>query len=160
MGKIKNKKGFMMGEAVIAIFIVGTTLITFLSILSSMLKMEFQKRDYIIAANLAQEGIEIVRNIRDNNLKATCGSGSNTRPCNAFEPGMFPANTGPSGSCSTCNGNGIINSKFNREIRILQGPDLENSKTIISRVTWTSTSSSGSESIEISDDLYSWGDNE
>lgn len=58
-----------MMEAVLAVFIVGTTFTVFMTVLSKTYSSEFRNRDYVIASGLAQEGIEIVRNIRDNNWK-------------------------------------------------------------------------------------------
>ncbi len=66
-----RKKGFMMIEAVFSIFITGIALVAFLNVLGIMYKAEFNKRDYVIATNLAQEEIELVRNIRDNNWKTS-----------------------------------------------------------------------------------------
>jgi type II secretory pathway pseudopilin PulG len=64
-----NKPGFLMIEAAFSIFIVGAILVTFLTVMGSVYRTEFAKRDHVVAANLAQEGIEIIRNIRDNNWK-------------------------------------------------------------------------------------------
>lgn len=65
-----NKRGFSLIEVVVSatIFIVamfGVTALISLNIANAALL-----RNRLIAANLAQEGIEIVRNIRDNNFLA------------------------------------------------------------------------------------------
>lgn len=56
-------------EAILAVFIVGTTFTVFMTVLSKTYGSESRNRDYVIASGLAQEGIEIARNIRDNNWK-------------------------------------------------------------------------------------------
>lgn len=89
--KIKNKilyltigicksqeRGFSIGEVMLSVFILGVTMVAILGLYSSGLR-EFQdERDSVIASMLAQEGVELVRNIRDNNwAKRTCAVESN-----------------------------------------------------------------------------------
>lgn len=64
--KNKNKKGFSVGEVVLSVFIVGTTLTVIAAVMAKTMTTFFEDRDSVIASGLAQEGIEIVRNIRDN----------------------------------------------------------------------------------------------
>lgn len=66
--KTKNKKGFSIGEVLLAVFIVGTVLVIVVAVMSRSLKTFFFDRDAVIATNLSQEGIELVRNIRDNDF--------------------------------------------------------------------------------------------
>ncbi len=63
----KKKRGFSMLEAVISVFVVAIGLTATMSLVSNGLKHSLDSRDQVIAAQLAQEGIELVRNIRDNN---------------------------------------------------------------------------------------------
>lgn len=154
----------MMIEATFSIFIVGTILITFMAVMGSVFRTEFAKRDLIIATNLAQEGIEIVRNIRDNNWKAT-------PPKTAFEL-PFPANT-PLGNDyrvrydnNTIDGGsknlylsggfyghvaGGTATKFSRTVRISGSGE---SRTVASTVNWDG------KDVTITDILYAWGDPE
>ncbi len=176
----KNRSGYMLIEAVIATFIVGIVLVTFLTVMAASYRTEFSKREIIIASNLAQEGIEIVRNIRDNNWK-TCRAGD--PPCNdGFKSPPFPANN--SGFCIFYNSDFSINApvlgcggailcrnnttgfysnacgvgttatKFKRNITISNGPSipLTDSRTITSIVTWGS-----SNTLTMTDTIYSWG---
>ncbi len=160
-----NNRGFMMIEAVFSIFIVGTILITFMAVMASVYRTEFAKRDLIVASNLAQEGIEIVRNIRDNNWKATPAKA-------AFASPPFPGDA--NGYCVVYNGDYHVNSpttvcsgnllnnngfyehgsgtatKFSRKVNIGSNPD--GSKLITSTVTWDS------KTITMTDSLYAWGD--
>jgi hypothetical protein len=63
---IKNK-GFTMLEAVIATFVVMIGIIGLLIASQSSVLIVYLARDRLTAAYLAKEGIEIVRNIRDEN---------------------------------------------------------------------------------------------
>jgi prepilin-type N-terminal cleavage/methylation domain-containing protein len=64
---LKNKNGFTILEMLIALGLVGMGLLGVLALALQNTQVETINRDYLIAANLAQEGIEIVRNIRDKN---------------------------------------------------------------------------------------------
>lgn len=60
----KNQNGFTLIELVASLVVLIAILQTFLFI-SSSVNSSSLLRDSLIAANLAQEGIEVVRNIRD-----------------------------------------------------------------------------------------------
>jgi len=73
--KIKNiKKGFSIMEAVISVFVVAVGLTATVSLIVSGLNHSIDSRNYIIASQLAQEGVELVRNVRDNNWVNSIGS--------------------------------------------------------------------------------------
>lgn len=69
MLKIRNKKkkGFSIGEVLLAIFILGFGMVAIFSLFNQGIKAFQEERDVIVASMLAQEGVEVVRNIRDNN---------------------------------------------------------------------------------------------
>lgn len=69
--KIKNKKGFYLAEAILAIFIVTVGLVAVVGLLAGSLRNTNNDRDQIIAGMLSQEGTEIMRNIRDNNFASS-----------------------------------------------------------------------------------------
>jgi hypothetical protein len=98
---MKNKKGFSIGEVLIAMFIllVGMVDAVFLTVRS--VADLTNSRDAVIATLLAQEGTELVRNVRDNNVtQADCGTGGNER-CTAFDQNYgFPSETGS--TITTC----------------------------------------------------------
>jgi hypothetical protein len=54
-------------EAIVAIFVITTGLVGILSLVSQTIASSTFSKDKLIAAYLAQEGIEIIRNIRDTN---------------------------------------------------------------------------------------------
>jgi Tfp pilus assembly protein PilV len=70
--KHKNKisKGFTLMEVVLIMFIIAFVFTGVYNILARVFQHEKDSRYNLIAANLAQEGIEIVRNRRDENLLA------------------------------------------------------------------------------------------
>ncbi len=172
----KRKAGYMLIEAVIATFIVGIVLVTFLTVMAASYRTEFAKRDIIIASNLAQEEIEIVRNHRDNNWKNGCkafgGQGLDSSQCSGggwvFPSGAtyrcidYLSTTG-SVDCSNPNSrklylkdnfyqygsSGATATKFSRYFNITGNND---SRRIDVVVTWDG------KSITMSDTLYAWGD--
>lgn len=64
--KFKNK-GFTLMEVVIAIAVIVTALVASVALVSYSVSSTKLSRSRITAQGLAQEGLEIVRNFRDNN---------------------------------------------------------------------------------------------
>lgn len=62
-----NKIGFSIIEILIWIFVFSLWITWIFAIISSTLKINELNKNYIIASNLANEQIELVRNIRDSN---------------------------------------------------------------------------------------------
>lgn len=70
MMKIFNKKtnkGFSIAEVVISVFVITVGLLAIIKLITGSMTYSILSRDQIIASQLAQEGIELVRNVRDNN---------------------------------------------------------------------------------------------
>ncbi len=71
--KIKNSKfkkaqvGFTLLETIVAIGVIAVSLVSSLTLINNSLVLSSSFQDRLIAANLTAEGIEVVRNIRDNN---------------------------------------------------------------------------------------------
>lgn len=70
----KKFPGFSIGEVILSAAVITIGILATLSLLSGSRANERGSRDYIVGAQLAQEGAEIVRNIRDNNF-ASGGNG-------------------------------------------------------------------------------------
>lgn len=69
MKKINNN-AFSLIEVLVWMFLFFMGMISVYSVINSTIKLNDYNKDYIIAANLAREQTELVRNIRDtNNLK-------------------------------------------------------------------------------------------
>jgi prepilin-type N-terminal cleavage/methylation domain-containing protein len=63
----KNQKGFGLIEMIIAVVIVGIGIVGIFSMISRFSEQSKTIRDNFVASYLSQEGIEIVKNIRDIN---------------------------------------------------------------------------------------------
>ena len=61
-------RGFSFMEVMTAMFVVTVGLVTVITLFSKGFVNSATDRDRIVAAGLAQEGVEIVKNIRDNSL--------------------------------------------------------------------------------------------
>lgn len=66
----KTKAWFSIIELLVWIFIFSLWLISVYAVLISTLKLNDYNKNYIIAANLAREQIELFRNIRDSNYNS------------------------------------------------------------------------------------------
>lgn len=64
----KNKRGFSILELVIAMFVLTVGIVGALNLIVSTMNNSINTRKAVVAAGLAQEGVELARNIRDNNL--------------------------------------------------------------------------------------------
>lgn len=65
--KKNNKKGFSIGEVLLSVFILSAGLLTIMQLFVTSLKNFQDERDSVVASMLAQEGVELAINIRDNN---------------------------------------------------------------------------------------------
>ncbi|MCK5085237.1 prepilin-type N-terminal cleavage/methylation domain-containing protein [Candidatus Parcubacteria bacterium] len=63
-----ESNGFSLVEVIIAIGIITVGIVSVINLLSFNLKNEIKNKNKMIAIYLAQEGIEVVRQIRDNNF--------------------------------------------------------------------------------------------
>ena len=77
----KNRQGFSFVEVLVSFLLISVGLIAAISLVSANLAAAINNRNQSIAGLLAQEGIELVINIRDNNVE---------RGENPFDSG-FPA---------------------------------------------------------------------
>jgi len=68
--KKQSPKAFSTPEVLFSAFILVIGLVTIVAVLSGSLRNTLASRDAVIASELAQEGIELVRNVRDNDFAA------------------------------------------------------------------------------------------
>lgn len=61
-----SEKGFSLVEVIVAVGIVSFAFVGIMAIFASNIRVELGNRDRITAAYLAQEGVEVVRQLRDN----------------------------------------------------------------------------------------------
>lgn len=64
-GKLNNNSGFSLIEILIVIFFLGIGLVGILAFFNSSISSHTEAKNELIAAGLAQEGAELVRNLRD-----------------------------------------------------------------------------------------------
>ena len=74
MRKKKDKSGFSLLEVIIALFVLSIGITAMLSLISNSINNSNEAKDMIAAAQLAQEGVELVRNKRDNNYISDSGN--------------------------------------------------------------------------------------
>lgn len=65
---IETKKGFSIMEVMLSIFLLSVGMIAIITLMANSIKNNANNRNSIIATQLAQEGIELVRNKRDLNI--------------------------------------------------------------------------------------------
>lgn len=64
-----NNNGFGLIEVTVSIYIITMGLLGLMSLVLQNLQVQHINKNSIIASQLAQEGIELVRNVRDNNWR-------------------------------------------------------------------------------------------
>lgn len=155
-----NSKGIVLIEALIAITITTVGLLGMFSLLSRSLSLTRVISDRYVAANLGGEGIEIVKNLIDNNILAA-------RPWNqGLASGAYEAdyNSGLGGNLSrtlTFNpASGFYSydnagnpTTFKREIRLERIGSKE--IRVNSIVSWTSRGG-GTFDINLEDHFFNW----
>ena len=169
------RKGFLLPDVMIAVFVVAGALVAILSVMAPTIKAEFFKRDQMIATGLAQEGIEIMRNVRDNNWKKSALAGSVSSAVNAFEapfppPGTYCPDHTTTTFASECTMNtsaaflsqdasGLYNQggsgKFKRTVQV-EINAVKTESIITSTVQWGAGASA--HSVVLTDKLTNWGD--
>lgn len=64
-----SEKGFSLIEVIIAVGIISFAFVGIMAVFASNIRMEMANRDRITASYLAQEGVEVIRQIRDNSWR-------------------------------------------------------------------------------------------
>lgn len=167
---INNKNGFTLIEALVSMVILSLGIIPSLVVILSASNFSSSLKNNLIAANLAQEGLEVVRAIRDTNW-------FNSR---AFDNGLtsptFDCSTGciaewNSNSLSSLSGNpqlkidssGVYNystgtdTGFRRKIIITKDPSSPGCNCelkIVSEISWSERGKNTVVSVE--SHLYNW----
>ncbi|MDP4007954.1 MAG: hypothetical protein Q8P68_02065 [Candidatus Peregrinibacteria bacterium] len=67
--ELRHVRGFALVEVLLAISLLSATIITISSLTISMMRANSLNQNHLIATELAREGIEITRNIRDTNWR-------------------------------------------------------------------------------------------
>lgn len=156
----EGHSGFTLLETLFAILIFSAALVSLLAISSKGIRATYQVNNETTALYLAQEGLEVVRNIRDSNFNLTSAPVGTTpisqsgvpwdglidqcvdTPCEVTYQGPLPS-VAP---CSTCevlkdnsgfyvNGSGT-STGFRRMIRLVPQGNDQDEYLVTSQVTW------------------------
>jgi type II secretory pathway pseudopilin PulG len=73
--KTKNKKGFTIVETLVAISVLMIAVAGPLVVANKSLTAALYAKDQMFASYLAQEGVEYLRNVKDNNIANAVGGG-------------------------------------------------------------------------------------
>lgn len=64
-------KGFSLPEVLLSVFILSVGMVTIVAVMAGSLRSSYETRDQVIATGLAVEGVELIRNVRDNDFVTT-----------------------------------------------------------------------------------------
>jgi Tfp pilus assembly protein PilV len=100
---IRKLSAFSIPEVVLSAFVLTTGIISVMSLFSAAHRGSFDTRNVIIASELAQEGVEVARNIRDNNTAYRVENWTTGDNCQASMAGNCdPFRYFPNGGNSRC----------------------------------------------------------
>ncbi|HVZ11084.1 MAG TPA: prepilin-type N-terminal cleavage/methylation domain-containing protein [Candidatus Paceibacterota bacterium] len=157
--KFNSEHGFTLVEAIVALVVLTVALIPVLQLSDSSLRAATAIRDDMIAAGLAQEGIEVVRTIRDanwfNNQAFNTGLANGTYRVEWNSTSLTAVGSNPPLKLN----NGIYNyttgadTQFYRTITItgISSSELK----VTSQVSWTARGNN-SKSVQAEEHLFDW----
>jgi len=158
---IKKEKGFTLIEIISAIFVFTVGILAIMMLIDKNIILNNQTKSKLIAAYIAQEGIEIVRNIRDSNwiAKNPWDQGLSVGEC--YEIDYQGTSLSPClGNYLNIDSNGFYSysvgtpTKFKRKIIISDKTSNPPRMKITSRVDWEIKGKPYN--IEIVEYLYNW----
>jgi prepilin-type N-terminal cleavage/methylation domain-containing protein len=155
----ENNQGFTLVEVLVTVFIIGVVVTGLYGILAWNIRLAVSISNNYAASLLAQEGIEVVRNIRDTEWQQSSSFGlslpdgdysvqydSSALGNDQDEYLSFDA---PTGSFSY---NGSVDTIFKREI-VISSPTVDQ-KAVVVNVTWREYGNDKTLSAE--DRLFNW----
>jgi prepilin-type N-terminal cleavage/methylation domain-containing protein len=180
--RANSKRGFTLVETLAAILLISVAIVAPMGLTVQSIEGAYYARDQITASNLAQEGIEGVRSVRDANILTTAlGTQTNLfkgiPTGNAFEVDgtqIFPNNviidSSCSGGCQSLATNGTLygypsDSGFNKPTIFTRtmtasvvrsdGSGTAQEIQVTSTVSWK-TAAYKTNSITLTENLYNW----
>lgn len=120
MKQIKNNKnGYTLIEVIIALTITSIAFVAIYALFARSMQSDAESRYEIVAAALSQEGIEMIKNKRENNeMKWATWKSTDGDPSETFEGIDSLSNCNPELDTSTiqfsCNSGGNINIQYNK----------------------------------------------
>lgn len=177
LNKINNRKGFTLIEILVVIFIFSAGILTVYRVIPGIVNITTINSSRVTATYLAQEGIEIVKNVRDGNwlqgaawnadfspclvpnsceFDYDCASsttpGEGTNPCfKAYSSSHYLKNNNTTGFF---NYNSGIVTKFKRKITIDEDNPPDDDATVTVDVFWSEKGKSYN--ISVQEKVYNW----
>jgi type II secretory pathway pseudopilin PulG len=158
-----KRPGFTLVEIVVVLFIISLGLIGVLTLIIQNIQSQSYNKNNLIAYQLAQEGIELVRKVRDSNWKAHVPYNTNLVDGEYYMDYLdtIPtSSTGPTSLVLKTDNNGFYihdaagsDSGFSRKLTIqnLAGGE---SMRVVAEITWSVNNRSYSYDLETL--LYDW----
>ncbi len=81
---VKTMKGFSLGEVMLALFVLAFGITASIALMAGSMQDTMRSRDLLVASMLSQEGTELIRNIRDNNVTEKSSEGVFGEAFNGF----------------------------------------------------------------------------
>jgi type II secretory pathway pseudopilin PulG len=180
--KIQNNKGFTIMETLVAIFIILLAITGPLVFSQSGLRAAFVSRDQITAFYLAQDAIEYVKNVRDNNIIEIINGNSNVNwldglsKCMGSNECTIDTISGQNLTCGPHPGcidndtyrplkidskgylgvNGSTSSIFAREIKIRELSPNDREAEVTVTIQWNTHEAIGKREIVVRENIYNW----
>ena len=157
--KHNNQSGFTLVETLVALVVLTMALVPLLQLSSAATKSSEVVRDNLIAAGLAQEGIEVIHAIRDTNwfnsraFDASLAAGTYQVEWNSTVPLSLGGNPFLNLNNGLYTYSGGTPTKFHRNITITKISAGE--LGVVSVVTWQSQTQA-SHSLTAEDHLFNW----
>ena len=162
-----TKRGFTIIEAIVAIFVITTGIVGVLALVTQTISSATYSSNKLIAAYLAQEGIEIVRNVRDANWLSDASWGTGLTDCSSVSPCQADYNdqalsgyTNSPLNFETISGyygyDSGTSTKFKRKITITSANDPDGNPilNVFVLVEWQEKDKP--QKVEVRENLYDW----
>lgn len=166
--KYNKESGFTLIEALVSMVLLTTAIVPSFILASDAVKISIGIRNTLIASNLAQEGVEAVRALRDENwfVGQPFATGLDGCPpptgCRVQwnSDVLMPIGTNTPLKWDSVSGlyqyTDGIDSSFSRRITIAQVPGSPDERVVTSEVTWTERSVTNTKSIVVESHLFDW----
>ena len=173
--QLSTARGFTLIETLVAISLLTVAIVVPMSLVTKSLSTAYYARDQVTAFHLAQEAIETVRHVRDNNILMNAqgtptdllkGIPSVTGSAFTVDARDDSMDTCPSDVCRALNTNGTfygyetgdewVSTRFTRTVRAQFVDGGSDEVHVSAEVSWQPGSFKVPKSIIISENLYRW----
>lgn len=169
---LKNNKGFTLIEMVVSVFIITVAVVGIVQITTKYIQQTKAEKENYIAALLGQEGIELIKNIRDTNWinadptwnegLTTCGAGCEIDVTFGGGSAGSPTFTAWTGS-----GRNLYIEDSSKQYKYLASPGASDVRTAFTRKITIDSSTNDvlkikvevywrGKTMEVREDIYNW----